>query len=400
MGAIDVLAATVTKLVNAASEERSTSTIKWDRKRPVIKAEDAESLMNELVELENIYSDLNCKTWKKKWSVFRPALQGKAKDKVDLELEENRLTAKAIAIMDEESLERLYKYLIGCLEEEAHLTAEKRAQLATQAMAQVWMPPNSGPAGADQFVRSYEKAYLLELRAGLVITNEVVTAQRLFNYKEKLAPEVRQYLKGLPDAEQPISLQGMHRAVRKWAEIQREGQSSGKKSRWERIENFSGTKDKKQKEKEKKEKLKAEREKKEKEDEKKRRQQEQSGDGSKKPLWEHLAMIAQTAQTMQAFAKGKGKGGKTGQWSGWSGTGQWSGAGSSQQTKDWTKEKCHICGGKHLGQLRKDQCPNKIAEANGTAEANKKNNVKCTHWVDSKKTECGGSHSFEDHKAA
>ena len=62
-------------------------------------------------------------------------------------------------------------------------------------MAQVWMPPNSGPAGADQFVRSYEKAYLLELRAGLVITNEVVTAQRLFNYKEKLAPEVRQYLK-------------------------------------------------------------------------------------------------------------------------------------------------------------------------------------------------------------
>ena len=60
MGAIDVLAATVTKFVNAASEERSTSTIKWGRKSPVIKAEDAESLMNELVELENIYADLNC----------------------------------------------------------------------------------------------------------------------------------------------------------------------------------------------------------------------------------------------------------------------------------------------------------------------------------------------------
>ena len=75
---------------------------------------------NELVELENIYADLNCKTWRKKWSVFRPALRGRAKDKVDLELEENRLTAEAIAIMDEESLERLYKYLIRCLEEEAH----------------------------------------------------------------------------------------------------------------------------------------------------------------------------------------------------------------------------------------------------------------------------------------
>ena len=149
---------------------------------------------------------------------------------------------------------KLYKYLLGCLEDEAHLTAEKKAQLATQAMSRVWMQANSGPAGAEKFVRAYEKAYLLELRAGLVVTNEVVTAQRLFNYKEKLAPEVWQ--------EQPISLQGMHRAVRKWAEIQREGQSSGKKSRWERIENFSETKDKKQKEKEKKEKLKAEREKK------------------------------------------------------------------------------------------------------------------------------------------
>ena len=92
MGAIELLASTVTKFANAASEEKSSSTIKWDRKRPVVKAEDAEGLMNELVELENIYSDLNCKTWKKKWSVFRPALQGKAKDKVDLELEENQFT--------------------------------------------------------------------------------------------------------------------------------------------------------------------------------------------------------------------------------------------------------------------------------------------------------------------
>ena len=146
--------------------------------------------MDELVELENIYSDLNCKTWKKKWSVFRPSLQGKAKEKVDLELEEHRLTAEVIASMDEESLEKLYKYLLGCLEEEAHLTAEKKAQLATQAMGRVWMRPNSGLAGAEEFVRSYKKAYLLELRAGLVVANEVVTAQRLFTYKEKLAPEV------------------------------------------------------------------------------------------------------------------------------------------------------------------------------------------------------------------
>ena len=91
------LTAQVSKFVGAISEEKSASTIKWDRKRPTIKVESAESLMDELVELENTYSDLGCKTWKKKWSVFRPSLQGRAKAKVDLELEENRLNAEAIA---------------------------------------------------------------------------------------------------------------------------------------------------------------------------------------------------------------------------------------------------------------------------------------------------------------
>ena len=100
-------------------------------------------------------------------------------------------------------------------------------------------------------------------------------------------------------------------------------------------------------------------------------------------------MIAQIAQKLQACTKGKGKGGGQGQSPG------------ANQTKDWSKEKCFTCGGKHLAQLRgKAQCPNTIAEANGTAEANKRNNTKCTHWIDNNTTECGGGHSFEDHKAA
>ena len=57
--------------------------------------------------------------------------------------------------MGEEDLEKLYKYLMGCLEEEAHLTAERKAQLATQAMGRVWMRPNSGPVGAEEFVCAY-----------------------------------------------------------------------------------------------------------------------------------------------------------------------------------------------------------------------------------------------------
>ena len=69
-----VLTDQMSRFVGAMADEKSASTIKWDRKRPSIKAEDAESLMNELVELENTYVDLNCRTYRKKWSVFRPSL--------------------------------------------------------------------------------------------------------------------------------------------------------------------------------------------------------------------------------------------------------------------------------------------------------------------------------------
>ena len=83
---------------------------------------------------------------------------------------------------------------------------------------------------------------------------------------------MRGYLKALPDSEQPISLQGMHRAVRKWAEIQREGQGQGggKRSRWEHVDDLHENRTKAQKNKDKKAKRKAEREKKEKEAEQKR----------------------------------------------------------------------------------------------------------------------------------
>ena len=95
------------------------------------------------------------------WPIFRPSLEGKARAKVELELEEHQLTAGVVAEMSEASLGKLDRYLIGVLEEEAHLTAEKKAQLATQAMNQAWMPTNSGPEGAEKFIRAYEQAYML-----------------------------------------------------------------------------------------------------------------------------------------------------------------------------------------------------------------------------------------------
>ena len=137
----------------------------------------------------------------------------------------------------------------------------------------------------------------------MVLTHEAATAQRLFIYKEKLAPEVRGYLKSLPDAEQPISLAGMHRAVRKWAEIQREGQASGKRTKWgEHIDNITETR--KKKDAERKKKL-AEKKKKEEEAAKSK-----GGAGSGKGQQPELvAALAQVSQDLQAFMK-KGSGPK------------------------------------------------------------------------------------------
>ena len=55
----------------------------------------------------------------------------------------------------------------------------------------------------------------------------------------------------------------------------------------------------------------------------------------------------------------------------------------------------------HLQKLwGKGHCPNDIAEANGTAAQNKANGVRCTYWIDKAHTPCGGTHTWEDHKAA
>ena len=111
---------------------------------------------------------------------------------------------------------------------------------------------------------------------------------------------------------------------------------------------------------EKKAKQKAEREKKEKAEADKKT----GGKNLSEHVAEQLSVMASQMQRFQAFTKGQGKGGKQGY------------TPNPNQGKYWTKEKCNICGGKHLAQLRgKAYCPNTFAEANGNAEANKRNTL-------------------------
>ena len=50
-------------------------------------AENPRSFMAEMVDLERLFSELGYKTYKKRWPAFRNSLQGKAKSKLEYELE-------------------------------------------------------------------------------------------------------------------------------------------------------------------------------------------------------------------------------------------------------------------------------------------------------------------------
>ena len=139
------------------------------------------------------------------------------------------MTPERIAKLTETETKALYDWAMGVLEKLLHLDPEKKCEIANEAMKKVWMPPSSGPGGAERFIREYEQAYLMELRAGLVASTELALSNRLYAYKDKLPPEVLKYLKALPAYEQPKSLEDMHEAVRKLADIERAGQSYRKK---------------------------------------------------------------------------------------------------------------------------------------------------------------------------
>ena len=109
--------------------------------------------MTESVDLERLFSELGFKTHRKRWGVFRNALQGKGKEKLEYELERIGMTPERIAQLTESETKSLYEWAMGVLEKLLHLDLEKKCEIANEAMKGVWMHPNSGPGGAERFIR-------------------------------------------------------------------------------------------------------------------------------------------------------------------------------------------------------------------------------------------------------
>ena len=143
-----------------------------------------------------------------------------------MELERRGLDAHAISQFDEKDYQVLYEYLMAYLEKTVGLTADKKAEISVWALTHVHMQDNSGPGGTEKFIADYRHAYLLELRAKLVEDSSIATTKRLDEMRQKMSPELRSFIKGLPDDIQPTNLESMYDAIRRWADKERAGQSN------------------------------------------------------------------------------------------------------------------------------------------------------------------------------
>eukprot|EP00969_Alexandrium_andersonii_P204824 9052031-Alexandrium_andersonii.AAC.1 len=159
------MASSVSRLAQSLQEGRDGSMLKLERKRPTIKMEGPESFMHEIVALENTFAEIQARTYRRRWGIFRPALEGPAKETVEVELERRNLTAEAISGLDEEGFRALFEYLLAYMERCVGLTPDKKAEIALAAMARVHMADSAGASGALQLIADYKHAYLLELRA-------------------------------------------------------------------------------------------------------------------------------------------------------------------------------------------------------------------------------------------
>ena len=220
--AFQEMALAVKTMASSLTDSKEASVLKLERKRPVIKMESAESFMNEVVSLENTYAEVGARNFRRRWAIFRPSLEGRARETVEVELERRGLTAEKIAAFAEEDCKALYEYLLAYMELSCGLTVDRKAEISLAAMSKVLMTENT-PAAAEKLIADYKHAYLLELRAKLVEDTSIAVTKRLFEFRQKMSADLRGYLKGLPEREQPATLEETYAAIRRRAD--REGAS-------------------------------------------------------------------------------------------------------------------------------------------------------------------------------
>jgi hypothetical protein len=141
-GAISTMAQTVSTMADVLRDSRDNA--KTSLTAVKISSKSPEGLMDELVNYENICNERNIVTYKRRWALLRPGLEGKAKTIVDLELSKRQVTPEVMAKFSEKDFEMLVKYMIGYIEKRAGLTLERKAEIALAKMSAVRMAQDGG----------------------------------------------------------------------------------------------------------------------------------------------------------------------------------------------------------------------------------------------------------------
>ena len=311
--------------------------------------------MTVIIDLERLFSELGYKTQRKRWGIFRNALQDKAKEKLKYELERVGMTPERIIKLSEDETKSLDEWAMGVLEKLLCIDPEKKNEAKLKAQSIVF----HSRADDRQYESDSTRTHQLQQTA-------------------QVAGQSSAKAKALPAYEQRKSLQDLHESVRRWADVERAGRIWKKKEYVSELKGKGRGKKGKNKDKGKgkgKDKM----------------SEMHEGNSNAQPKAEAKAAAKAEAKAKaqaktdfintlatsfsqalsQTYNKGKGASQNKGDSKG-------KGAGKSDQ-KDYSKIKCWICGGLHLAKLwGKGHCPNEVTETNGTAAQHKQNGVRCT----------------------
>ena len=128
------MTAAVTQMATALKENQSGGVPKLEKKAVKVTAGGKDTLVKELLKLEALFGELQFRTDKARWNVFRGALEGRAETLVSSELLHLRLMPKDMGTLSEEAYGRLLQHMDALLRNRVGLTEEFEGELAMDAV--------------------------------------------------------------------------------------------------------------------------------------------------------------------------------------------------------------------------------------------------------------------------
>ena len=230
------LAAALQSVAKAVAGQRPEGTgMKVEKKAICIKAEERDKLVDELVDLDVRWGELQLKTWRGKWGVFRAACEGRAKLLIDSDMLTQGITDDVLATMDDNAFKVLTQYFIDYIKSKAGLTKQVEIELAVKAVNAVRMKSSTREA-AQAFIDAYRRAYLKEQRADLVDLGVKGVTRRFVEFQDKLHPDLKVWIAKLPVSLRPTSHETGIEAVEAWIEAERNRGNSGDAAKFANLE--------------------------------------------------------------------------------------------------------------------------------------------------------------------